>query len=443
MLRNIGSNILGAVLPALAALVAVPLLIEQLGIGVFGVFSLQVAALFFFGLSDLGISRAIVLLSFDEPFSGSEGWHRPYRIGLRYSLMLGASAALLALPVGLALFNWPIAELGRLDLALSTSLILVSAGITLVSLAPRAVLEAQQRFFVANAIRGPAAAAIFLAPLAALAVSETLTSAAVGILLTRLLALGCYFWSAGLAPTSGLAGDRTLRRAFLHKAGWLGLTNVLSMLTLYLDRFVLGFFGGAVMVGQFVIAQEVVTKLWIASGAVMSAAMPRLAAQRDEPGGAALRRTTHQLVAIMVVAGVLPAAVLIVAGAAILELWLGNSFDPTSVLPLMIMSVGLGINTLAQINFALLQVHGGERHTALLQIFNVVFASLALPVLIALHGIDGAALAFALRLFIDAVLVRALLSRVDERCRDIGIGYPGLLAAAALLLGLLIVCWGR
>src|SRR5690606_33615505 len=106
--------------------------------------------------------------------------------------------------------------------------------------------------------------------------------AAVSILVTRVLSAVCYFWAIGKVPGEASSGDPRLRRLFLHKAGWLGLTNVLSMLTAYLDRFVLGFFGSAVAVGQYVIAQEVVTKLWIAIGAVTSAATPRLASQRDQ-----------------------------------------------------------------------------------------------------------------------------------------------------------------
>lgn len=441
MLRNIGSNIVGTILPSVAALIAVPLLIGHLGIGLFGIFSLQIAALFFFGLADFGIARAIVLLSFDEPFrSDAMGWLRPYRIGLRYSLMLGVSTAILALPIGLSLFwFWSPKAVDRGDLAVSTALIFLSAGITLVSQAPRAVLEAQQRFFVANLIRGPAAAAIFIAPLAAFSVKTSLTVAAVSILLTRVLSVFCYFAAIGIMPGEASSGDPRLRRHFLHKAGWLGLTNVLSMLTAYLDRFVLGFLGSAAAVGQYVIAQEVVTKLWIAIGAVTSAATPRLASQRDQHERGAFRRSIRQMTVILIIAGLLPSALLIVFGGFVLELWLGASFEAASVAPLGIMAVGLGINALSQLNFTLLQVYGGERRTASLQVLNLVFSALALPPLIALFGINGAAIAFSARLLLDAFLVRAFLSGLRDDCKKVGVGNFGLIAAAAVLIGLLLV----
>ncbi|NPC55769.1 hypothetical protein HNE04_09055 [Caenimonas sp. S4] len=415
------------------------MLVGHLGMGVFGVFSMQVAALFFFGLSDFGISRAIVLLSFDDRFSAGEGWLRPYRIGLRYSAALAAIVAILGLPVSALLYRWHPAHVDGQDLALSTGLMFLSAAIMLLSQAPRAVLEAQQRFLLANLIRGPAAAAIFIAPLGALLVSNTLTSAALSILVTRVMAAACYFWACGVVPAGAATADRELRLAFLRKAGWLGLTNVLSMLIAYIDRFILGAMGSTIMVGQFVIAQEVVTKMWIASGAVISAAMPRLASQREASQAGELRKTTRQLVAIMWIAGVLPAVILILFGGPILKLWLRGNFDPASVLPLQIMAAGVGINNLTQINFSLLQVHGGEQRGAFLQVFHVLFVCVALALLVPPFGINGAAIAFTARLMVDSLLVRQLLSGCDENGRTMGVGNLMLAGCGSLLLCLLVV----
>jgi O-antigen/teichoic acid export membrane protein len=443
VLRNIGSNLVGTILPAAAALVAVPLLVGQLGMSAFGIFSMQVAALFFFGLSDFGISRAIVLFTFDERFAGAAGSLRPYRIGLRYSAALAVLTVLLGAPVSGALYFWHPQQVTGADIALSTALVFVSAAAMLLSLAPRAVLEAQQRFLLVNLIRGPSAAAIFIAPLAAFMVSKTLVAAALGILLTRIISTACYFLACrAAAPSHVIAAKNTslneadLRAAFLRKAGWLGLTNMLSMLVAYIDRFILGAFGSAAMVGQYVIAQEVVTKMWIASGAVISAAMPRLASERDVSQGAPLRQTTRQLVAIMWVVGVLPAAILILFGGPILKVWLRGSFDPATVLPLKVMAAGLGVNNLTQINFSLLQVHGGERGGAFLQVFHVLFLCAAVMVLVPPFGVNGVAVAFTARLMVDSFLVRRLLSSFGGR--HVGVGGPMLAGCAALLLGLLL-----
>jgi O-antigen/teichoic acid export membrane protein len=322
-----------------------------------------------------------------------------------------------------------------------------SAGLMLLSQAPRAVLEAQERFVLANVIRGPSAAAIFLAPLVAFRVADaTLTSAAIGVFLTRAVSAVCYFWACGARRAEPAAQpgtpelnavDRDRRRAFLHKAGWLGLGNVLSMLVAYMDRFLIGAIGSATMVGQYVIAQEVVTKMWIASGAVISAGTPRMAAQRSEISSIALQKTVRQLTGMMWLGGALPAVVLIVWGGPILKLWLGKNFDPASVAPLQIMAVGLAVNTLSQINFSLLQIHGGEQRAAYLQVLNVLFVAVAVLVLVPVFGINGAALAFTGRLMLDAFLVRRLLDTADESCRKIGVSNIALAGCSAIFLGLL------
>lgn len=450
MLRNIGSNIVGTILPSLAALAAVPMLVARLGMGGFGVFSMQVAALFFFGLSDFGISRAIVLLAFDRSYTGDAGWRRPYAVGMRYSLMISAAVLAVGPLAGLVLWHWQPGQADPADLAISSALTFASAAFMLVSQPPRAVLEAHQRFTLANLIRGPAAAAIFLAPLAAFTLQVSLTSAAVAILATRIISAGCYFLACrGIQAAQPPAAEvlpaaelPALRRTFLRKAIWLGLTNIFSMLLAYLDRFILAALASAAAVGRYAIAQEVVTKLWIASGAAISAGTPRLASQRGESDVAALQSTARQLVRVMWVLGVAPAAVLIAFGEPLLRLWLRGSFDPASVLPLQVMALGVGVNNLTQVNFALLQIHGGERRGAGLQVFHLALMAGLLALLVPRYGVPGAAFAFSARLLADAMLVRWLLRGTSPEAARAGVSALTQLACA-LVLGMLLLAVRR
>jgi O-antigen/teichoic acid export membrane protein len=169
---------------------------------------------------------------------------------------------------------------------------------------------------------------------------------------------------------------------------------------------------------------------------VISAGMPRLAAQRSQLDSDALRGTGQQLRAAMWALGVAPAALLILFAEPLLRVWLRGSFDPASVLPLQILAIGIGVNNLSQINFALLQVHGGEQRGALLQVFHLVFLGLALAVLVPAFGISGAALAFSSRLLLDALLVRLLLRSTSREAEGAGVGLGMQLACAALLIGL-------
>jgi O-antigen/teichoic acid export membrane protein len=443
VIRGTVNNAVGTVLPAVAGLWAVPRIIDVIGLPLFGVFSLQVGVLFLLGLSDFGISRAVVLLAPDVRFART-GPGSAYAIGLRWSLLLGAAVACLAAPVGLGVLLLP-ARPDAADLALSTALMCLSAGVMLLSLAPRAALESQERFLASNLIRGPAAAAIFLGPLAAFAFSPSLTGAAGAILVTRIVAALFYFHAARPFPLARAGQEmvareqrRALDRIFLAKAGWMGGANLLSLVITYVDRFVLAALGSAAGVALFVIAQEVVTKLWIVTGAAMAAAAPRLAADKHKEG-VPEGRSSKQLTVIMLVAGALPAAVLVVWGEAILRTWLGSSFQAASVLPLQLMAAAVGLNSLSQVNFLLLQVRGGERSSMLLQVYNLGFLAVALPLLVPKYGADGAALAFALRLVADTFILRYLLDRTEQGA-GVGVRLPLLAGTALFFAALVIVC---
>jgi O-antigen/teichoic acid export membrane protein len=449
VLKNIASNIFGTILPSAAALIAVPFIIRDFGLEMFGIFSLQVSALFFFGLTDFGISRAIVLLTFDSRFAGDMGWVRPYKVGVRYTLRLCIGLCLLS-PLVYVLRYWPPHGVDIHDLTRSSVIILLSSALMLGSLPARAVLEAEQEFFLLNIIRGPTAASIFLAPLIAFEFDRSLTAAAVVIFVTRLMSIIAYYLASGAykvhfqkvnvfadVPVSIL---KEMNQVFLKRASWLGMINVLSLGLSYIERVMLGFLQSALAVGQFVIAQEVATKLWIASGAVVSASTPRLANAKGAGDPDEMARTTRQLVIIMIAAGVLPAIILIMFGETLLKLWLRKEFTEAAVFPLKVMAAGVGLNNLTQVNFTLLQVFEGEFGGAMLQIFNLLFSAITLAVFIPFFGVIGAAYAFSLRLLVDAFIVRYLLDQQGERGKSLGVSYMALVAMTIGFLILLCVC---
>ena len=57
--RNTAWNVVGQVVPMLAAVVAIPILIQHLGASRFGVLTLAWAAIGYFNLFDLGLGRAL------------------------------------------------------------------------------------------------------------------------------------------------------------------------------------------------------------------------------------------------------------------------------------------------------------------------------------------------------------------------------------------------
>lgn len=429
--RNSLLNLAGVVVPALVALAAIPLLLSTLGPAAFGIFSIQLAVLILLSVNDLGISRAVLLVSIaGGGFSDAGLRERTARAGIELVLLLSLAVVLVA--VAASLGQWLLLERSRGDLLWSWLLVGVAAAVALPSLPLRARLEIEERFGALNLLRSIGSSLLFLVPLLAVLVEPSLTAIALGHLLSRALVLAAYVAVAGAGLFRGLpAALGALARGFpalrglplhaelLRRGKWLGVGAVTQTLIAYVDRFALGLLGTAAAVAHYTVASELVTKMWLVIGALTAAAMPQIAAgweRRDE----SWRMPFRFLAASTCILAVGAHAVFSFAGEPILRLWLGAGFDSRMVSLLAILSVGIAVNCVAQMNFVLLLVAGGERRAA-----QLLFVTLALTALLSLavtprFGAEGVAWVFTARMLVDSLVVR-YLTRSQAGRRDIGI----------------------
>jgi O-antigen/teichoic acid export membrane protein len=179
------------------------------------------------------------------------------------------------------------------------------------------------------------------------------------------------------------------------------------------------------------------------TGAVQSAVTPRiateisagLASQAEVPGGSAIRLAKWLVLSAIV----MPAAVLIVFCEPIFGFWLGAGFDLQIVRAARVLIAGVALNSMSQLNFALLQLHGGEASGAVLQVVNIVLSAILMAALIPTLGTLGAASAFSIRLTVDAFVTRHLAA---TRSRSIaGFSHLELIATGVALLVLLLGSW--
>jgi O-antigen/teichoic acid export membrane protein len=94
----------------------------------------------------------------------------------------------------------------------------------------------------------------------------------------------------------------------------------------------------------------------------------------------------------------------------ILQLWLGSDFATRSTATLQIFCFGVLVNSIAFVPFYLLQGLGRPDVTAKIHIFELPLYAIALAILLPRFGLVGAALAWSLRLSVDAFLLFACAS---------------------------------
>jgi O-antigen/teichoic acid export membrane protein len=431
-------NLAGTFLPLLVGLAAVPLLLHALGIERFGLLSLIWMLTGYFGLLDLGFGRALTKLVAEHV--GQHVGHKalgdlPRLMWTALWLMSGfgaAGAVVLALaaePVARGLLNIPVSlqaeAVGAIGfLALSIPVAIATTGL-------RGVMEGLHLFRLANLIRVPLAALTFLAPLAVAMVTPDLAMVSMSLLGVRLLGLAAH-WMACLRALPALAQvrrpDRALFRLLLGFGGWLTVTNVVSPLMTYIDRFVIGALFDLAAVAYYTTPYELLTKLWLFPFALTAVLFPTFSstlAQRSETSAPLMVRS---IAAVFVV--ILPIVMLGVAFAREgLGLWLGDDFALHSFRVAQWLAAGVLVNSMAQIPFTFVQGAGRPDWIAKLHLLELPFYFLGLWWALDAAGIEGAAIAWTARVTVDA----AALLWMAHVVAPSGIRFPPRLAFAVAL----------
>jgi O-antigen/teichoic acid export membrane protein len=445
--RHTAFNLLGLGLPLLAALAVIPPLVAGLGEARFGVLTLIWAITSYFGLFDLGLGRALTQsLAVCRAKGEVEEVPRLTRTALQLMALLGLlGGLLLALVATWGRDRWAAGALanewvaGCWWMALALPAITLTAGL-------RGLLEAVHAFGWINAIRLPMGLLTFAGPWAVL----VLHGPDLGVM-TAVLAIGRWI---GMLVHAAVAWRHVEGVAFrgrwcpewlprlLRAGGWLTLSNVVSPLMGYVDRFVIGALVSAVAVAHYATPQEMVTKLWIVPGAVMAVLLPRFAAS----GMAAwplMQRSAEVLfwVLLPVCSG------LAVFAEWLMGHWIGPAFASHSAPLLQVFALGILINCTAHVPLTWLQGQGAYRAPALLHLAELPLFLTALGGLTVWLGPLGAALAWLLRMLGDTAALFVLAARQAEqpwrafaRFALVGAGLM-LLAFAGVLLPAEAVAW--
>lgn len=419
MLRHSVYNLLGLGVPLLAALVAIPGLIDALGTERFGILTLIWALVSYFGLFDLGLGRALTRQL-------AANWAQNQRArGERLVAAALAGTAALGLVAGVLLAAaalWLVRHLDGVsnpgETVAAIYWLAVALPLVIVTSALRGVLEARGAFGLLNLIRLPLGLYTFLAPLAVVHYwHNDLAAVALVLMLGRaaaFLAHLAYCLGSRSISLSLRWPDAATLGELLRHGGWMTVSNAISPLMGYLDRFVIGLTVSMSAVAYYVTPYEIVTKLWIIPGALTAVLFPRFArAAVDRSGEAAdlLRRSVLLLFAVLfpVTLGVALFA------RELLELWLGADFARYSYPLLQVFALGILVNCLAHVPFTFLQAVGRARTVATIHLLEFPVFVLVLWAGAKTMGLQGAVLAWLLRMIADSALLFGFASRTCRR----------------------------
>jgi O-antigen/teichoic acid export membrane protein len=444
--RNTLLNLFGQVVPMIAAVIAIPILIAHLGAARFGVLTLAWAAIGYFGLFDLGLGRALTQ-AVAVRLGSEQGDHSLAEVSWTALWMMLALGVVGALVVA-ACTPW-IVERGlnvppSLQMESRTAFYLLAASLPFVVTAAglRGLLEAHQHFGLGTALRIPLALVTFIAPLVVLPFSTSLGAVVGALVVGRVISwltyvVACVWRYAYLREGLSFCGSAV--RPLMRLGGWMTVSNVVSPLMAYLDRFIIGAILPLAAVAYYVTPYEVVSKLLVLPLAMLTVLFPAFAASF-----AINRLRTAQLferairAIVLLMFPVLVTTILFAHEG--LTLWVGADFARESTAVLQWLAIGIFVNSLAQAPFAVVQGVGRPDITAKLHLAELPLYVAGLWWLAHHFGIVGVAAAWTIRATLDALALLYAAHRLVpepaglvERTLLGAAGALGALAAAAFI----------
>lgn len=395
-------NLAGAAVPLAVSVPTVGAMARLLDPESFGLVLLAWALVGFAGVLDLGLSRATVRQSAllrAQPSAAADALHSAV---LTVSL-LGAAAGLLVLLLRTPLLAWlGVSDIRREDAAQGLAWAALSIPLLLPMLVVQGHWDGVEDFVESNLQRAVSGSLVPLLSLAGAAWDHSFSSAMVGLLLARALALALALGRRRMAARLADARFDVARlRSLLQDGGWITVSNLVSPVMNTLDRYILGFARQAAGVAFYAAPSDAANKLLVVPVAITRGLFPALSREESAAARRALVLQAHRLVALYCV----PLAILGAWWApTLVALWLGPSFVMPSTPVLRILMLGFLLGAFAQVPFTEVQARGRADLSARLHLLEVGPFLVGAWWLSREHGAVGAALAWTLRNAVDLVL---------------------------------------
>jgi O-antigen/teichoic acid export membrane protein len=430
--RHTAYNIAGRLLPLALILLTVPIYLNLIGDARYGVLAL--VWLFFgcLGLIDLGLGSAIAQRLASRVEATADEQAQSLWTAIALSAGLGTLGAALGVPLG----TWFIVGHHAMDAGLRAELhaalpwAALLVPITCLSAVATGALQARRAFGELNVLVATSSSLVTLAPLAvAWTVGPQLRGLVATVVCARVIALLLMFWRCRVHYLSGQPArfDSRTARQLLGFGGWASVSAVVSPLMVALDRFMIGDRLGARAVSDYTIPYQLAQSSTGLSSALNEALFPRLAGAASET-----ERAQLALRAVQVVAALLSP----LAGAALLlaepffAWWISPEQAARSTGLAQILVLAFWANSLALVPFTRLLANGRPDLIAKGHLIELLPFFAALHLGLQYAEVTGAALAFALRVSADCLLLAWFAGMLKTTLRH-------LLVPAALLAAIL------
>lgn len=441
--KNTVFNLIGYLIPILFAIGLIPLLLSGLGKERFGILNLVWIVIGYFSFFDFGLGRSLTkIISEKIGLNQLNQIPKIFWSSLILMFIISFLISFIAVLFVPSLLNQylNISEHLKTEtyeiffiVSLSVPIITTSAGL-------RGVLEAYQRFDVVNIIRVFLGIFTFLGPLIVLVFTNSLYWIVIFLVIVRLIVWLIYFFfnlRLNKDIIKEIKFNFTSIKPLLRFGFWISIANLIGPLILYSDRFLIGTFVSAVAITYYAVPYDIITKLLIIPTALVTVLFPVFSisfAVKPEASKNLLIRGIKYVFLI-----VFPIVVFVIAFAEeAMTLWIGAEFSAKSAPILQILSIGILMNCLSLIPNIFFQGTGKPKIPTLINLVELPFYLIFMWLMIKNFDITGAAVAYLIMAFLDAVAMHLIALRVFSLRMQGKLFFPIVISTILLIIPFLI-----
>lgn len=390
----------------LAAASFIPLCLHSLGNEAFGVLTLIWAIIGYFSLFDMGIGRALTY-----KLSKLRQSNNTLEIAstLKAGLLLTAASGLIGMLIVLILAPYLAGSWLKIDPSLQQDAIL-SFRIAAIGVLPttltsgiRGALEGLGHFAASNINKTILGLCMFAFPALAILLHGNhlwiITLYLVSVRMVMLLAAIKLLWNHLRINTSGIIINHL--KPLLNFGAWVTVSGLVSPLMVYGDRFFVSAAVGVTELPLYAIPQEGLQRLLILPTAICGALLPQMAMLSRNELKTTYWRNYKRVGLLMFFICMLAAGLAHPA----LTWWISAEFAQKALPIVLILSIGIWLNSMAFIPYTLMHANGNTKLTALFHLAELGFYILALWWLTTRYGLAGAAFAWAGRAGLDLIFL--------------------------------------
>lgn len=358
----------------------------------------------YFSILDIGLGQALTKTVSEAIGDGDrDRVARLYRAATRMQLLMGLAGGLLMAVFARYLVQKVLSVPAELQSEALISVFICALAFPFVLLTSSAIamLQAAQRFDAINLVQAPLGIGQFVLPLVCVIWSRNLAVIVAVLVVSRVLALAVLMASvrklAPLGSKKQLSRGGELR-SLISFGGWVTVSNIVSPLMVYADRFLIGSLQTVSSVAYYSVPSDATLRLLIVPRSLVSAMFPVMSATRDNER---LRDLVLRSVRYILLLVGIPSLIAFFAAREVMTVWVGESFAARSAVVLQILLPGIVANSIAQVPYAVIQATGRADLTAKLHLTELVPYVLIAYFAVRAWGIEGAAFAWSLRAIAD------------------------------------------